>query len=180
MTTLLKFADGVGLLTLWAGRLATALVLFLIALVFYNAVGRYIVGGSPIWQQELEWHLMVPAMLIGIAVLIRDRGHVRVDILYNKLPEKTRHLLDALSMLVSAGIALLFIKYSQGFLESSWSVLEGSPDPGGIPGRYLLKSLLPVCFGLLALQCLANAILHLSDFLNAKHAFPHDGGQGRG
>lgn len=166
MTILIRFADLVDAITLWMGRLAAALVLALVALVFYNVIGRYIIGGSPIWLQELEWHIMAPAMLIGVTVLLKDGGHVRVDMLYAKFPRRFQHLFDGISMLLGAAIAVLFIKYSQGFLESSWSVYEGSPDPGGMSGRYLLKSTLPICFALMAAQCLANAVRHFTDFFN--------------
>ena len=61
-------------------------------------------------------------------------------------------------MLLGAGIAILFIKYSMGFVDSAWSIREGSPDPGGLPARYVVKGMIPLCFGLFALQCIANAV----------------------
>ena len=39
----------------------------------------------------------------------------------------------------------------------SWSILEGSPEVGGVPAVFLLKSLLPASAALLALQGLAMA-----------------------
>ncbi|MGC9419707.1 MAG: TRAP transporter small permease subunit [Rhodovulum sp.] len=160
MTRALAIADGIDRLTRLAGRLAAALLLALVALVFFNVFGRYVIGGSPVWAQELEWHLMAPIALLGITVLMLENGHVRVDMVFERLPERARHALDLFSMLVGAVIALLLIKYSLGFVESAWSIREGSPDPGGLPGRWLLKGMIPVAFGLFALQCLANAIRH--------------------
>ena len=168
MSVLLRLADAISAFTRYCSILATAILLGMIALVFYNVFGRYVIGGSPIWMQELEWHLMVPVALIGVSILILEQGHVRVDMLYGRFPEKVRHFIDFVSMLLGVVVAILFIKYSQGFLQSSWSVYEGSPDPGGLPGRYILKTLMPVCFALLALQCLANAIRHLADFLEVR------------
>ncbi|TCP42899.1 TRAP transporter small permease subunit [Rhodovulum marinum] len=160
MTRALAIADGIDRLTRLAGRLAAALLLALVALVFFNVFGRYVIGGSPVWAQELEWHLMAPIALLGITVLMLENGHVRVDMVFERLPERARHALDLFSMLVGAVIALLLIKYSLGFVDSAWSIREGSPDPGGLPGRWLLKGMIPVAFGLFALQCLANAIRH--------------------
>jgi TRAP-type mannitol/chloroaromatic compound transport system permease small subunit len=96
--------------------------------------------------------------LLGITVLLLEGGHVRVDMLYERLPARAQQLLDLVSMLCGAGIAVLFIKYSAGFVDSAWSVREGSPDPGGLPARYVVKAMIPVSFGLFALQCLANAV----------------------
>ena len=167
MTLLIKLAGRIDRLTFLLGQIATASVLGLIALVFYNVIIRYLGGGSPIWLQELEWHIMAPAMLVGIVVLMREGGHVRVDMLYVRFSARMQHLFDFISMLIGTMISLLLIKYCQGFLESSWSVFEASPDPGGLSGRYILKASLPIAFAFLALQCFANAIRHLNDFLSS-------------
>lgn len=160
MNRALALADAVDRLTRAASHLATALLLLLIGLVFFNVFGRYVVGASPVWAQELEWHLMAPIALLGITVLMLERGHVRVDMLYERLPVRAQHMLDMVSMLCGAAMAILFIKYSVGFVESAWSIHEGSPDPGGLPARYAVKALIPVAFGLFSLQCLANAVRH--------------------
>ncbi|MGR3497040.1 TRAP transporter small permease subunit [Citreimonas sp.] len=160
MTRALAVADAIDMVTRIAGRIAAALLLALIALVFFNVFGRYVVGASPVWAQELEWHVMAPIALLGVTVLLLEGGHVRVDMLYDKLPGRAQHMLDLVSMLIGAVIAVLFIKYSYGFVDSAWSIREGSPDPGGLPGRYVVKAMIPVGFGLFALQCLANAVRH--------------------
>lgn len=160
MKTLITISDAIDVFTQWLGRLAAALILLLIVIVFYNVGGRYVFSASPIWLQELEWHLMLPVAMLGISVLMMEMGHVRVDMIYEKLPRRRQHMLDLFSMLVGVAVSLLFIKYSIGFVESSWSLREGSPDPGGLPGRYLLKAMLPAGFAVLALQCLSRAIRH--------------------
>lgn len=167
MNIALRFADYVDALTRLLGRVASVLLIALIALVFFNVAGRYVIGGAAVWMQELEWHLLLPIALLGITVLILEKGHVRVDLLYERFPQKTRHIIDCVSMLLGAMIGLLFIKYAVGFVDSSLSVFEGSPDPGGLPGRWLLKGFIPVAFGLFALQCLASAIRHFHDFQKA-------------
>ncbi|SFA95950.1 TRAP-type mannitol/chloroaromatic compound transport system, small permease component [Poseidonocella pacifica] len=160
MQRALAFADGIDSITRAAGKIAAALLLVLVALIFFNVFGRYVIGGSPIWAQELEWHVMAPVALLGITVLMLENGHVRVDMLYDKLPKRAQHLLDLISMLLGVVIALLFIKYSSGFVDSAWSIKEGSPDPGGLPARYVVKAMIPAAFLLLAMQCAANAIRH--------------------
>lgn len=164
MTTLLKLADVIDSITRLIGQVATALLIGLVALVFFNVAGRYVIGNAPVWMQELEWHLLLPIALLGITVLMLEKGHVRVDMLYDRFPTRTRSLIDMVSMLLGVMISVLFIKYSMGFVDSAFAVREGSPDPGGLPGRWLLKGFIPVAFGLLALQCLANAIRHAAEF----------------
>ncbi|MEM8958061.1 MAG: TRAP transporter small permease subunit [Pseudomonadota bacterium] len=168
MTSALRFADAVDRITFWASRLAAALLLALIALVFFNVFGRYVIGGSPVWAQELEWHLMAPIALLGITVLMLEGGHVRVDMIYDKLSVRAQHSLDLFSMLAGVVISVLFIKYSWGFVESAWTIREGSPDPGGLPARYVVKAMIPVGFALFGLQCLANAIRHVAALRGVK------------
>lgn len=160
MKTALSLAGAIDRLTKGAAKLASALLLALIALVFFNVFGRYVGGGSAVWMQELEWHLMAPIALLGITVLMLEKGHVRVDMLYDRLGPIAQESLDLFSMLCGVVIACLFIRYSWGFVDSAWSIREGSPDPGGLPARYVVKGMIPVAFGLFALQCLANAIRH--------------------
>jgi len=160
MNAALSLADVIDRITGAAAKLAAALLLALVALVFFNVFGRYVIGSSPVWAQELEWHLMAPIALLGITVLMLERGHVRVDMLYDRLPWRAQKGLDLFSMLCGMVMAVLFIKYSSGFVDSAWSIREGSPDPGGLPARYIVKGMLPVAFALFALQCLANAIRH--------------------
>ena len=47
---------------------------------------------------------------------------------------------------------------SLSFVHNAWTVMEGSPDPGGIPYRYLLKACIPAGFVLLFLQGLSMGI----------------------
>lgn len=168
MTAALRFADFIDAMTRVISQIASALLLGLVALIFFNVAGRYVLGNAPIWMQELEWYLLVPVALLGIVVLMLEKGHVRVDMLYDKMSPRLRHGVDFISMALGAVIAVLLIKYSFGFVENAFSLLEGSPDPGGLPGRWALKGFLPVAFALLALQCAANAIRSLDAIMSTK------------
>ena len=53
-------------------------------------------------------------------------------------------------------LCLLVIVTSWKFVLSSWVVGEYSPDPGGLPGYYILKAFIPLGFLLLALQGMAE------------------------
>lgn len=160
MTALLKVADVIDAFVAAAGKLAAALLLAMVALVAWNVVSRYIIGTTPVALQELEWHLLAPVALLGIAALMQKNGHVRVDMAYERMPPKVQRVLDLISMIVGVVVAILIIKYSFGFWSSSFSLREGSPDPGGLPYRYVLKALIPVGMAIFGLQCFALAVRH--------------------
>ena len=146
-----RFVDRVGRASSW-------LALVLVVLMSVNVVLRYFFSIGSVWAQELEWHLLVPLILFGSAYALRHGEHVRVDIVYGRLPQKNKNLIDLLSALLAIGVALAFVWLSLHYVRQSYVIDEGSPDPGGLPHRYLIKSLLPIGFALFALQALAGAL----------------------
>jgi TRAP-type mannitol/chloroaromatic compound transport system permease small subunit len=143
-------------LNAWVGRVVAWVTLGLVLVVFTDVVMRYAFRTSFVFTQELEWHLFAFIFLIGGGYTLLQDGHVRVDIVYQKLGFKARawvNLLGVLLLLIPG--CLLIIVTSWSFVYTSWSIAEGSPDPGGIPLRFLLKACVPVGFILLLLQGLS-------------------------
>jgi len=142
----------------WVGRCTSWLALAIVALMSVNVVLRYLFSIGSVWAQELEWHLLVPLILFGTSYALLHGEHVRVDILYGKFSERNKKRVNLLSALLVIAISALFIWFSLHYVEQSYVIDEGSPDPGGLPHRYLLKGLLPVGFALLLLQGIASAL----------------------
>ncbi|MFQ5774335.1 MAG: TRAP transporter small permease subunit [Kiloniellaceae bacterium] len=148
------FIDGIGRWASWAA-------LALVVLVAVNVILRYAFRIGPVSLQELEWHLISPIALIGIAYAMRHGAHVQVDIFYEKFPETVRQAIDLAAALATAIISAIIIKLSLGYVEQSYVASEISPDPGGLPLRFLLKSFIPLGFALLLLQAVAQAARNL-------------------
>lgn len=143
--------DHVGRVTSW--------IAFLLALVMgANVLLRYGFSLGWIWAQELEWHLMVPICLLGMSYALRHGDHVRVDILFANFSERTKTAVDILAACLMMVFALAVIWLSLGYVWQSWSIGEGTANPGGINYRYIVKALIPIGFALLFLQSLAQAI----------------------
>ena len=83
---------------------------------------------------------------------------MRVDILYAKFSDRTKAGVDLASALLTAVISVIVIWLSIKYVEQAYVIDEGSPDPGGIPHRYLIKSLIPIGFALLFAQSVAVTI----------------------
>jgi TRAP-type mannitol/chloroaromatic compound transport system permease small subunit len=106
-----------------------------------------------VFTQDLEWHLFGFIFLIGAGYTLLHDGHVRVDIIYQRLSYKGQawvNLLGVLLFLIPGCIML--ISTSWKFTINSYSILEGSPDPGGIPFRFIIKGCMPLGFVLLLMQ----------------------------
>ena len=124
-----------------------------VVVVFVDVVMRYVFNTSFVFTQELEWHLFAFIFLMGAGYTLLKDGHVRVDIFYQSMSPKSQawiNLLGVLFFLVPG--CIMIIATSLSFVSNSWSVMEGSPDPGGIPYRFLLKACIPAGFILVLLQ----------------------------
>lgn len=64
---------------------------------------------------------------------------------------------DKIGYLVGWITTIMVIYSSKGFLLNSWAVREVSPDPGGLPARYLLKAMIPFWFSFLIVQGFSEA-----------------------
>lgn len=146
-----RFVDRVGQAVSW-------LALVIVALMSVNVVLRYLFSIGSVWAQELEWHLLVPLILFGSSYALRHGEHVRVDIVYGRFSSRTKVAVDLVSSMLVIAISALFIWFSLHYVQQAYVIDEGSPDPGGLPHRYLLKALLPIGFALLLAQGVAGML----------------------
>jgi TRAP-type mannitol/chloroaromatic compound transport system permease small subunit len=139
------------------GRIALWLTLAIVVLVAVNVLLRYTLSVGSVWAQELEWHLLAAVILLGMSYAQQRGEPVRVDLFYGGYGPRMKFAVDMLSHALALLIALAFIRFSWGYVGQAWAVDEGSPDPGGIPHRWVVKGLIPFGFAMLALQTLAAA-----------------------
>lgn len=158
--SLLRLADALEAVTDLIGRAAAWVTLLLVLLVTFNVASRYLFSWGTVWLQEAEWHLLAVIALFGITYTLRHGEHVRVDMLYERMTPRGKHLVDCVSALVLIAVALLAIRFSLNYVGQSWRIGEMSPDPGGIPARYALKALIPAGFAVLIVQASALALRH--------------------
>jgi TRAP-type mannitol/chloroaromatic compound transport system permease small subunit len=164
-----RFIDG---LNEWIGRGVAWVALGLVLVVFVDVCMRYIFNTSFVFTQELEWHLFAFIFLMGAGYTLLSDGHVRVDIIYQRLGPKGRAWINLIGVIffLFPG-CIMIIATSLKFAHSSWVMLEGSPDPGGIPFRFILKSTIPAGFFLLLLQGASlgiHSLLQLTGFESEK------------
>ena len=153
-------------LSQWVGRGVAWVTLGLVLVVFIDVVMRYLFNTSFVFTQELEWHLFGFIFLIGASYTLLHDGHVRVDIVYQRLGSKGRawvNFVGVLLFLIPG--CIMVITTSWKFTMTSFAMLEGSPDPGGIPFRFILKGCIPIGFTLLLLQGLSLGMHSLMQIL---------------
>lgn len=175
MRALLKVARGIDAVTEKAGFLANWVVIFTIAVGFYNVVARYL--GRFIGVQlssntfiELQWYLFSIMFFLGFPYILKHGANVRVDFLYSNWSERRRAWIDLIGTVLFLipfcilGIWVTFnpVLLSWGRLpDGSWGNWEVSSDAGGLP-RAPIKTMIIVAFVLLLLQAISQAIKYLA------------------
>lgn len=144
------------------GIFAAWLTTLLVINVFYDTIMRYVFNKGSIGLQELEWHIFSVIFLVGAAYTLKHGGHVRVDIIYTKMSSRTKAWIDLLgTFILLVPFCLIVIFATKMFVLNSWAVREMSPDPGGLPARYIIKAIIPAGFFLLLLQGISQAFKSL-------------------
>ena len=149
------------------GKVAAWLTLSIVLLIVVNVILRYSMSLGSVWAQELEWQLLAAMILFGISFSLLRGDNVRVDLFYANYTPQKKYIVDLVSAILTIIIAVFFVKLSINYVGQSFSIGEKSPDPGGIPMRWLVKSLIPIGFSLLALQGFAEMLRVIMNRPNA-------------
>lgn len=140
------------------GRATSWLALVIVVLMATNVVLRYLFSYGSVWAQELEWHLLAPLILFGIAYALLKGEHVRVDVLYAGFSERSKERVNLVSALLCLAISLIIVYLSIHYVQQAYVIDEKSADPGGLTHRWVLKAFIPAGFVLLALQSVAEIL----------------------
>ena len=142
----------------WAGRTVAWLTLAMVIVTFTVVLLRYLFNIGWIAMQESITYMHALVFMLGAAYTLKHEGHVRVDIFYSKFSARARAWVDLLGTLFLLLPVCLFILWISGdYVASSWRVLEGSREAGGLPMVFLLKSIIPLMAGLMILQGISLA-----------------------
>ena len=159
----IRFADG---LNERVGRAIAWLTAVLVAVVCYDVFTRYLLENSLVAVQELQWHLFALIFLIGAAYSLKHDNHVRVDLFYSRFSRRKQACVNLVgNLLFLIPFCLIVIVSSQSFVANAFRIGEISPDPGGLPARWVLKAAIPLGFFFLLLQGLALACRSLLTIL---------------
>jgi TRAP-type mannitol/chloroaromatic compound transport system permease small subunit len=171
--SLLALARLIDALTERVGRLAIWLVLIATLISAGNALSRYLLGESSNAWLEIQWYLFGGMFLLAAGYTLKHNGHVRIDIFYNRFGPRGQAWIDlAGGLLFLLPMALLLMWLSWPMFHEAWVMHEMSPDAGGLV-RWPVKLLLPVGFGLLALQGVAEVIKRIG-VLSGHLVLPHE------
>ncbi len=147
------------------GRAGSWLALLMVSVMFLIVLLRYVFQIGSIALQESVMYINALIFTVGVGYTLKEQGHVRVDVFYNRLNEKHKALVDMLGCLVFLMLTAGFILWaSWDYVAVSWRILEGSPESSGLPLVYLLKTTILLIASFLAIQGIAEFLKSFKKF----------------
>jgi len=145
----------------WIGRGVAWLAVLLVLTTFSVVVLRYVFAFGSIAAQDLIGYLHAVLFTLGAAYTLKHDGHVRVDILQQRLPPRAKAWIEITgTVLLLLPMAGFMFWSSWDYVREAWAIREGSRNPGGLPGVFLIKTVLWIMPGLLILQGLSRILSH--------------------
>ena len=163
MTSLRRISAAIDRVNDRIGSAIQWLALVMVVIGAFNAIARYTdqytgMSLSSNAYLDLQWYFFSLIFLMGSAYGLNHDYHVRVDVLYARLGRRARAWIDLIgSVLFLVPFAGVMLWVSWGPVVRSWSILEASADPGGLP-RYPIKTVILVSFFLLLLQAISQIV----------------------
>lgn len=143
----------------YSGRILAWLCLAMAALTALIVLLRYGFNIGSIAAQEAVIYMHGALFMLGAAYTLKEGGHVRVDIFYQRFSTRTQAWINSLGGIVFLlPLCVFILGISWSYVTESWAIRESSPEAGGIPAVFLLKSLVPLMAINLFCQGLAEVL----------------------
>lgn len=162
---LIKIESFFNAISKFLGYLTAFATVLMAVNVFVDTMMRYLFHWGSVGMQEMEWHLLSVVILLGIPFTLMEEGHVRVDVIYDRLSHKKRAVINIIGTVIFImTFSLLIATGSINFVVESFVSGETSNDPGGLPYRWIVKSLIPFSFFLLAFMGIGYIVKYINIF----------------
>lgn len=130
-----------------------------IAVILLQVILRKGFSSGLIVLEELQWYLYAIGVMFGVSYSQALDSHVRVDLFYDRYSHKVRHIIEIIGLLLFVFPMIWIVFYhSIDFVLESIRTMERSVAPAGLPYRFLIKSVIPLSFFMLAMACISRLI----------------------
>lgn len=124
--------------------------------LFYGVVLRYGFQLPTTWQDEVARILLVWGILIGASATLRNNNHIRMDLLYNILPEKVKKYVDIFANIVILSFFIFLL--TSGMELVNQKLVTGQASLNGYP-LWIIYLILPISATLLIIRTIEKFII---------------------
>ena len=150
-----RFVRGVDRLNYVVGRFAMYLIYVLGAILLLSTLSRLIVGAPFNWALETSQFVLSAYYLLGGAYAWQQGGHVRMDLLYTRLPPRRRAVTDAITIVFV--IFYLAVLFAGGVSSTNYAIVYKQQNYSAwAPVLWPIKAVMTVAIFLMLLQAIAS------------------------
>jgi len=144
----------------------------LVGTMFIEVVRREVFSYSSIWGEEMVRYSFIYLAWIGAASAVKERGHIRIDVLMNYLPNTLKTLLYIFGDLIMFAVALVAFYWSWDTVTVSWRF--GSVTHGLRISQVWFLFAVPFGFALIMLRLVQSFLRDISDLRNGRPVYEGD------
>ncbi len=160
----MKFIKKIDRISEWTGAFSAWLVIPLMLVVIHEVLRRHVLNTPTRWGYDTCWMLFAAQFLIGGAFTLLRRGHIRIDIVYGILSNRAKLIYDTLiSIVIILPPMILFTWAGVFFAADAWITGEKLSTTNWFFPAGPSKSLIPIGFFLLSLQCVAEIVRNIKE-----------------
>lgn len=152
-----------------------ALLFFYVLLVstmFVEVIRREVFAYSSIWGEEIVRYAFIYLAWIGAAAAVRERAHIRIDVLMHYLPDRGKALLYILGDLVMLGVAVVAVYWSFETVTVSWKF--GSVSHGLRVSMVWFLMAVPFGFTLMIFRLIQSLLRDFKDLVSGRPVYEGD------
>ncbi len=150
-----RFNEKVARISAWA-------MLALVLTMTYEVIARYVFSSPTLWSYDLSYFLGSLALMLGMAYTLKIKGHVNIDIIYNRFPPRVRALLYVIfALMLFFPLWGLMVGAMIPHMLFSWAAQEKSWVGSWQPIIYPFKTWVTLGAAMLLLQGIAEFIRDL-------------------
>ena len=142
---------------------------FCCAVIIQDVARRFLLNYSAAWSQETAQYAFIYLGWIGAAYAVKERAHIRFDILQNKLPERLHGWIFVAGELATILFAVIALRFSMHTLATLWQY--GAATPVLRISKLWAEAAVPIGFTLIVLRSLQALWRDIGDIRAGRPVF---------
>ncbi|MBS9778513.1 MAG: TRAP transporter small permease subunit [Gammaproteobacteria bacterium] len=156
--SIVSLLDKVDFISVWMGKTFAWFSLPMIAVIVYEVISNGVFDKPTDWAHQSSTMFYGTFCMIGAAWTLREKGHVRSEVIYQIMPFKLQKICDVFTGLIVLAMLVILFAGTYEYASESWKLREFSETSTWKVPIYPFKSVMPIAVGLMCIQQTANIL----------------------